>query len=154
MVRDAITELEKKKIIKYMRQYGYYDFLDSSIYDIDSMIDERISFVTDETAVSILNEEFSDFVIYPYDYNWHYHMNRIFLPIFALKADLTKKTLLRFLPKYYDGMIVFVLDKKFEISEYLNEDNLPNRALLVINQKKRKFYMRLSGMWLLNIIIL
>lgn len=26
LVRDAITELEKKKIIKYMRQYGYYDF--------------------------------------------------------------------------------------------------------------------------------
>lgn len=44
-----------------MRQYGYYDFLDSSIYDFDSMIDERLAFVTDETAVSILNEEFSDF---------------------------------------------------------------------------------------------
>lgn len=42
------------------------------------MIDERLAFVTDETAISILNEEFSDFVIYPYDYNWHYHMNRIF----------------------------------------------------------------------------
>lgn len=52
--------------------------MDSSIYDFDSMIDERLAFVTDETAVSILNEEFSDFVIYPYDYNWHYHMNRIF----------------------------------------------------------------------------
>lgn len=138
LVRDAITELEKKKIIKYMRQYGYYDFLDSSIYDFDSMIDERLSFITDETAVSILNEEFSDFVIYPYAYNWHYHMTRIFLPIFALKADLTKKTLMRFLPKYYDGMIAFVLDKKFEISDYLNEDNLPDRAILVINQNEEE----------------
>lgn len=138
LVRDAITELEKKKIIKYMRQYGYYDFLDSSIYDFDSMIDERLSFITDETAVSILNEEFSDFVIYPYDYNWHYHMNRVFLPIFALKADLTKRTLMRFLPKYYDGMIAFVLDKKFEISDYLNENNLPDRAILVINQNEEE----------------
>lgn len=102
------------------------------------MIDERLSFITDETAVSILNEEFSDFVIYPYDYNWHYHMNRIFLPIFALKADLTKKTLMRFLPKYYDGMIAFVLDKKFEISDYLNEENLPDRAILVINQNEEE----------------
>lgn len=138
LVRNAIAELERKKIIKFMRQYGYYDFLDSSIYDLDSMIDERLSFITDETAVSILNEEFSDFVIYPYDYNWHYHMNRIFLPIFALKADLTKKTLMRFLPKYYDGMIAFVLDKKFEISDYLNEENLPDRAILVINQNEEE----------------
>ena len=138
LVRDAIAELEKKKIIKYMRQYGYYDFLDSSIYDFDSMIDERLSFITDETAVSILNEEFSDFVIYPYDYNWHYHMNRVFLPIFALNADLTKRTLMRFLPKYYDGMIAFVLDKKFEISDYLNENNLPDRAILIINQNEEE----------------
>lgn len=138
LVRNAIAELERKKIIKFMRQYGYYDFLDSSIYDLDSMIDERLSFITDEAAVSILNEEFSDFVIYPYDYNWHYHMNRIFLPIFALKADLTKKTLMRFLPKYYDGMIAFVLDKKFEISDYLNEENLPDRAILVINQNEEE----------------
>ena len=138
LVRNAIAELERKKIIKFMRQYGYYDFLDSSIYDLDSMIDERLSFITDETAVSILNEEFSDFVIYPYDYNWHYHMNRIFLPIFALKTDLTKKTLMRFLPKYYDGMIAFVLDKKFEISDYLNEENLPDRAILVINQNEEE----------------
>lgn len=138
LVRNAIAELERKKIIKFMRQYGYYDFLDSSIYDLDSMIDERLSFITDEAAVSVLNEEFSDFVIYPYDYNWHYHMNRIFLPIFALKADLTKKTLMRFLPKYYDGMIAFVLDKKFEISDYLNEENLPDRAILVINQNEEE----------------
>ena len=100
------------------------------------MIILLLAFVTDETAISILNEEFSDFVIYPYDYNWHYHMNRIFLPIFALKPDLTKKALMRFLPKYYDGMIAFVLDKKFEIAEYLSNENMPDRAILVINQKE------------------
>ena len=137
-IKESIAELENKKIIKYMRQYGYYDFLDSRIYDFDSMIDERMEFVTDETALSVLNEEFSDFVVYPYDYNFHYHMNRIFLPIFAMKAELTKKTLLRFLPKYYDGMIVFVLDKKFDVSEYLDEDNLPDRAILVINQNEEE----------------
>ena len=136
LIKESIEKLEKAKIIKFMRQYGYYDFLDSSIYDFDSMIDERLAFVTDETAVSILNEEFSDFVIYPYDYNWHYHMNRIFLPIFALKPDLTKKALMRFLPKYYDGMIAFVLDKKFEIAEYLSNENMPDRVILVINQKE------------------
>lgn len=136
LVKAAITELEKKKIIKYMRQYGYYDFLDSSIYDLDSMIEERLSFITDETAVSVLNDEFSDFVIYPYDYNWRYRMTRIFFTIFGLKADITPKTLMRYLPKYYDGMIAFVLDKKFEISDYLKRSDLPNRAILVINQNE------------------
>lgn len=136
IVKAAINDLEKQKIIKYMRQYGYFDFLDSSIYDFDSMIEERVSSVTDETAVSVLNDEFAEFVIYPYDYNWHFHMNRIFLPIFALKGDLTKKTLLRFLPKYYDGMIAFVLDKKFEISDYLVKEGLPERTILVINQNE------------------
>lgn len=43
---------------------------------------------------------------------------------------------MRFLPKYYDGMIAFVLDKKFEIAEYLNNENMPDRAILVINQKE------------------
>lgn len=138
LVRAAIVDLEKQKIIKFMRQYGYYDFLDSSIYDFDTMIEERLSAVTDETAVSVLNEEFSEFVIYPYDYNWRYHMNRIFLPIFALKSDLSKKTLMRFFPKYYDGMIAFVLDKKFEISDYLNEDGLPDRSILVVNQNEEE----------------
>lgn len=138
LIKESMVKLENKKIIKYMRQYGYYDFLDSSIYDFDSMIDERIVFVTDETALSVLNEEFSDFVVYPYEYNFYYHMNRIFLPIFAMKAELTKKTLSRFLPEYYDGMIVFVLDKKFDVSEYLDEDNLPDRAILVINKNEEE----------------
>lgn len=138
LVRNAIADLEKKKIIKFMRQYGYYDFLDSSIYDFDSMINERLLFITDDTAVSVLNEEFSDFVIYPYDYNWKYHMNRIFLPIFSFKEELAKKTLTRFIPKYYDGIIAFVLDKKFEISDYLNETNLPDRTILIINQNEEE----------------
>ena len=38
----AIDALDKKKIIKFMRQYGYYGFLDSSIYDLYSMIEEKI----------------------------------------------------------------------------------------------------------------
>lgn len=53
LIKESIEKLEKTKIIKFMRQYGYYDFLDSSIYDFDSMIDERLAFVTDETAVSL-----------------------------------------------------------------------------------------------------
>lgn len=133
-VEAAIYNLERHKIIKFMRQYGYYDFLDSSIYDFDTMIEERIASVTDEMAVSILNEEFANFVLYPHDYNLTYHMNRIFLPVFAQKGDVSKKGFMRFLPQYYDGVVAFILDKQFVINEYENIDNIPERSILVVNQ--------------------
>lgn len=133
-IQSAIYNLEKLKIIKYMRQYGYYDFLDSSIYDFDTMIEERISSVTDEAAVSILNEEFSNFVLYPHDYNYNYHMNRIFLPVFAQKEEISKKSFNRILPKYYDGVALFILDSQFILDDYKIAGNIPERSLLVINQ--------------------
>lgn len=133
-IQGAIYNLEKLKIIKYMRQYSYYDFLDSSIYDFDTMIEERISSVTDEAAVSILNEEFSNFVLYPHDYNYNYHMNRIFLPVFAQKEEISKKSFNRILPKYYDGVALFILDSQFILDDYKIAGNIPERSLLVINQ--------------------
>ena len=133
-IEMAIKKLETNKIIKYMRQYGYYDFLDSSIYDFDSMIEERIPSITDEMAVSILNEEFSNFVLYPYKYNLDYHMNRIVLPVFALKNDVSKKALLRFVPKYYDGIAAFILDKQYDPSDYLCFDTIPDRTVMIINR--------------------
>lgn len=133
-VESAICNLEKYKIIKFMRQYGFYDFLDSSIYDFDMMIEEKIETVTDETAISILNEEFANFVIYPYEYNLKYHMNRLFLPVFAQKEDINKKSFMHFLPKYYDGVIAFILDKQFVLEDYKNIENIPERSILVINR--------------------
>ena len=41
---------------------------------------------------------------------------------------------MRFLPKYYDGVIAFILDKQFVIEEYKNIENIPERSILVINQ--------------------
>lgn len=135
-IRGAIDNLVKLKIIKYMRQYGYYDFLDSSIYDFESMIDERISSITDEMAIGTLNEEFSDFAIYPHKYNFDYHMNRVFLPVFAQKAEINKKSIMRLLPKYYDGVVLFILDKQFIIDEYKNNDVQIDRSLFIINQNE------------------
>lgn len=132
-IRAAINNLEKRKIIKYMRQYGYFDFLDSSIYDLDLMIEERISSITDEMAISMLNEEFSDFAIYPYEYNFTYHMKRVLQPVFAQKCDVSKKNIMHFVPKYYDGMVIFVLDSQFELSEYCTL-NVPERSMLVVNR--------------------
>jgi len=134
-VEESIYNLEKLKIIKYMRQYGYYDFLDSSIYDFDSMIDDRISSVTDDMAISVLNEEFSDFAVYPYEYNSRYHINRIFLPVFTQKTDLNKRSFTRLIPKYYDGIVAFVLDKQYDKIAYEGITGIPERMLLVINER-------------------
>ncbi len=134
IIRKAIALLEEKKIIKYMRQYGYYDFLDSSIYDLDSMIEEKIGSINDEMVTVILNKEFSNFAIYPHKYNLEYHMNRILAPLFSFRSDLSKKTFVKALPDYYDGMVAFVLDSEYDINNY-SEDLIPERSLLLVNTK-------------------
>ena len=129
----AIEELEQKKIIKYMRQYGFYDFLDSSIYDFDSLIEERIPAISDEMVTATLNDEFSCFAIYPNDYNFTYHMNRIFAPVFAYRADISKKTFLKSLPAYYDGIVAFILDRNYMIEEYAVDAGIPERTICLVN---------------------
>lgn len=136
-VKIAIEELEKKKIIKFMRQYGYYDFFDSSIFDLEAMIEEKVAGVSDEMVVSILNERFADFAVYPYRHNEKYHVNRVFVPVFAHKADLTKKSFQNTLPKYYDGTVMFVLDDQADEQEYAQITGLPARTLLVVNGKSK-----------------
>lgn len=129
----AIEELEQKKIIKYMRQYGYYDFLDSSIYDLDSMIEERIPAISDDMVTAILNDEFAGFVIYPNDYNFTYHMNRILVPVFAYRTDMSKKSFLKSLPTYYDGIVAFILDRNYAVEEYTVDSGIPKRTICLVN---------------------
>ena len=137
VISSAIDALEKKKIIKFMRQYGYYDFLDSSIYDLDSMIEEKIGSINDEMVVNILNDEFTDFVIYPHRYNAKYHMNRIMIPVFAYRNELSKKTFVRSMPDYYDGIVAFVLDAEYSLNEY-SEVELPDRMLMLVNSNPKQ----------------
>ncbi|MDD6825679.1 MAG: hypothetical protein PUE12_06130 [Oscillospiraceae bacterium] len=137
VISSAIDALEKKKIIKFMRQYGYYDFLDSSIYDLDSMIEEKIGSINDEMVVNILNDEFTDFVIYPHRYNAKYHMNRIMIPVFAYRNELSKKTFVRSMPDYYDGIVAFVLDAEYSLNDY-SEVELPDRMLMLVNSNPKQ----------------
>lgn len=136
-VSVAVDMLEKKKIIKFMRQYGYYDFFDSSIFDLEAMIGDKITGISDDMVVSILNEKFADFAVYPYGYNEKYFINRVFLPVFAKKVDLTKKSFYNTLPKYYDGVVIFVLDDQADEKEYQQITGLPQRTLLLVNGKSR-----------------
>lgn len=136
-VAAAIDDLEKKKIIKYMRQYGYYDYFDSSIFDLEKMIEDKLPGINDEMVVRILNEKFADFALYPYRYNETYFINRVFIPAFATKGELTKKSFHNTLPKYYDGTVIFVLDDQADEKEYAQMTGLPRRALLVVNGKSK-----------------
>lgn len=136
-VRHAIDELEKKKIIKFMRQYGYYDFFDSSIFDLEAMIEEKVAGVSDDMVISILNEKFADFAVYPYRYNERFHMSRVFIPVFAHKADIVKKSFQNKLPKYYDGAVVFVLDEQADEEVYKQIEGIPERTLLIVNGKSK-----------------
>ncbi len=137
-VSKAIDSLEKKKIIKYMRQYGYYDYFDSSIFDLEEMVEEKIPSINDEMVVRILNERFADFALYPYRYNETYFINRVFIPAFAFKDDLTKKSFHNALPKYYDGVVIFVIDDHADEREYCQLSGLPQRALLVVNGQSKE----------------
>lgn len=129
----AIDCLEHMKIIKFMRQYGYYDFLDSSIYDFDSMIEEKIQGITNEMIMTELNEKFINFVVYPYEYNAKYHINRIFIPVFLQKQDISKKSLLRIIPQYYDGVLALVFDDDYSEEFYTNTQNTLERSILLVN---------------------
>ena len=135
VVKYAINKLEKKKIIKFMRQYGYYDFFDSSIFDLEAMIEEKVVGISDEVVTSILNEKFAGFAVYPHRYNERFHMNRVFIPLFAHKTDLMKKSFQNKLPKYYDGTAIFVLDDQADEEEYRQIEDMPERAILLVNRK-------------------
>ena len=131
----AIDMLEQKKIIKFMRRYGYFDYFDSSIFDLDSMIEEKLSGVSDEMIATVLNDDFSDFAVYPHSYNEKFHMNRVFLPVFVRKEDLGRRAPFTSIPKYYDGVVIFVLDNNAQIEEYGDIKVAPDRAILHVNGK-------------------
>lgn len=131
----AIDRLLSNKVLRMMRQYGYYDFMDGSIYDFDTIIEEQEKSITDDAAVNALNEEFRDFVVYPHKYNQRFHTNRILIPIFIKREDLRKKAFKRILPDYYDGILVFVFDSEYEEKFYLNTDMIPERSICCINWK-------------------
>ena len=69
IILRGLDELSEKKIIKYSGSYDRFDFFDSSIYDFDKLISDESSSISDESVVKTLNDEFIQFVLYPYEYN-------------------------------------------------------------------------------------
>ena len=82
-LENALSELCAKKILKYSGAYKRYDFFEASIFDVEELIKDGSGRVQDKAIIDTLNECFVDFVLYPYQYNRLYKINRVFLPVFA-----------------------------------------------------------------------
>lgn len=109
ILSNALEELCEKKVIKYSGAYDRYDFFEASIFDVDEMIAAECQSVSDEAVVNTLNDEFVNFVLYPYEYNRTYKISRVFFPVFATYQDLKKKIFANRFGKYYDGLLIMLL---------------------------------------------
>lgn len=134
IVSNSIEALCEKKILKYSGSYDRYDFFDSSIYDVEKMIFEESALIKDETIVKTLNSDFVNFVLYPYEYNNEYKISRVFVPVFALPNDLTRKNLGNPYGRYYDGLLVLVLgNENTDIQEVIHNSINVERSIVVLN---------------------
>ena len=109
IVDNAINALCEKKIIKYSGIYNRFEFFDASIFDIESMITEAGEHVSNDAVIKTLNDRFVKFVLYPSEYNRTYMISRVFVPVFAVVDDLSRKNLTSRFGPYYDGVLVMVL---------------------------------------------
>lgn len=109
VLSNSLEELCEKKVIKYSGAYDRYDFFEASIFDVDEMIAAESQSISDEAVVNTLNDEFINFVLYPYEYNRTYKISRVFFPVFATYQDLQKKSFANRFGKYYDGLLIMLL---------------------------------------------
>ncbi len=116
VIANALEGLCERKIIKYSGAYDRFDFFEASIFDVEEMISTESQSVTDEAVVSVLNERFVNFALYPYEYNRVYKISRIFIPVFATLQSAQKKTFANRFGKYYDGLLILLLGNQ-DVSE-------------------------------------
>jgi hypothetical protein len=134
-IKSAMQNLIDKKIIKYSRAYDKYDFFDTSIFNIEEMIETEIENISDEMVCKTLNSEFIDFVLYPYDHNNNYKINRVFIPVFTTMEEISKKGFLRQLPEYYDGVLLLTLgDWDTDIKSIVERCNTIPRSIVLLNR--------------------
>lgn len=134
VIANAIEGLCERKIIKYSGAYDRYDFFESSIYDVEGMINDESQSITDDAVVNILNEEFINFALYPYAYNREYKISRVFAPVFANAQSITKKSFANKFGKYYDGLLVMLLSARDESTQdIINLSSELQRVILFAN---------------------
>lgn len=122
ILEESLDELIRNRILIYKATYDRYEFYDASIFDINQLIEENIDNIADTSITNVLNSEFIDFILYPHSYNFEYKINRVFIPVFVRPHDFNKRTLSRYLPKYYDGALIMLLCKKNEMDIISDEE--------------------------------
>ena len=136
IITNALERLCERKIIKYSGAYDRYDFFEASIFDVEEIINDECQTVSVESTVNTLNDEFIDFVLYPYDYNRVYKISRIFVPSFATLQDLQKKAFLNKFGKYYDGILIMLLSNPDDdMDEILNISKDIKRSIMFVSNE-------------------
>lgn len=131
----ALSDLCEQKILKFSGIYQRYEFFDASIFDVAGMISEEASHITDDAVVKALNENFVNFVLYPYEYNRDYKITRVFIPVFSTAASLSRKALIQKLGRYYDGALIMLLgseDTSIEDVSVISRDI--GRSIIWVNK--------------------
>lgn len=135
VLETALISLCERKIIKYSGAYKRYDFFEASIFDVEELIKEGARPVQDKAAIEALNQYFVDFVLYPYQYNREYKINRVFLPVFALPEELPRKTLTSRFDYYYDGILAIVVADEDTDSELIAKASANLERVIVLVHK-------------------
>ena len=105
----AICNLINNRIIKFSGITSTYDFYNSSTINIDELVDENLNDSSDSSIIKVLNDEFVDFVVYPYDYNNEYKISRVLAPVFY-SSKMNQASLLSKVDKLdCDGVLVMTL---------------------------------------------
>lgn len=136
ILANALEGLCERRIITYSGSYDRYDFFEASIFDVESMIQEESKFSNDDSVVKTLNEEFIDFVLYPYQYNRDYKISRVFIPVFALSTDLSKKSAFSRFGRYYDGVLAMLfLGPEDELQDIVTYSQKLERTIIFANSE-------------------
>lgn len=132
---NALTSLCERRIIKYSGSYDRYEFFEASIYDVEAMIEDGSRGVQDETVANTLNEEFVDFVLYPYEYNRKYRISRVFIPVYAMSSSvINQRTITTKLGQYYDGALVMMLsDQEDSLDAICSKSLNIDRTIFFVN---------------------
>ena len=119
-IGKALDRLCEKRIVRYFGLYKWYEFYDTSIFDIEDMLKEEIPHVNDTAMLKIINEELIDFVIYPNRYNRDYKISRVLVPVFTTLEEMRKWTFTSQKNSCQDGFIVMVMgDADTSVDELL-----------------------------------
>lgn len=134
ILSNAIDALCERRIIKYSGYYDRYNFYEASIFDVEAIIEDESRPIKNEAVIKTLNEDFVDFVLYPYQHNRTYKITRVFLPVFASSSDLAGRMLLKHLDRFYDGVLVMALGgPESDVQEVIDSVAELNRAIVFLN---------------------